>query len=57
MPPFAQSRCQPQISILEIFPIFLRLIPPLAGSPSLTLAKIEHFSNLSLGSRLRLDEF
>jgi hypothetical protein len=39
MSPFAQSLCQAQISILEILYIFLRL----KFSPSLTLAKIEHF--------------
>jgi hypothetical protein len=43
MPPFAQSLCQAQISILEIFNIFLWL----KFSPSLTLNKIEHFSKVS----------
>jgi hypothetical protein len=43
MSPFAQSLCQTQISILEIFNIFLRL----KFSPSSTLAKIEHFSKVS----------
>ena len=42
MSPFAQSLCQAQISILEIFHIFLWL----KFSPSLTLAKIEHFSKV-----------
>lgn len=39
MPPFAQSLCQAQISILEIFHIFLRS----EFSPSLILTKTEHF--------------
>jgi hypothetical protein len=39
MSPFAQSLRQAQISILEILIIFLWL----KFSPSLTLAKIEHF--------------
>jgi hypothetical protein len=43
MSPFAQSLCQAQISILEIFHIFLRL----KFSPFLILAKIEHFSKAS----------
>ena len=44
---------QTQISILEIHPIFLRL----KSSPSLTLAKIEHFSkvsSLAVGRRNRI---
>jgi hypothetical protein len=41
--PFAQSFYQTQISILEIFHIFLRL----KFSPSSTLAKIVHFSKAS----------
>jgi hypothetical protein len=44
MLPFGQSLCQAQISILEIFHIFLRL----KFSPSLILAKIEYFSKVSL---------
>ncbi len=43
MSPFAQSLCRAQISILEIFHIFLRL----KFSPSSTLVKIEHFSKVS----------
>ncbi len=43
-PLFAQSLGQAQISILEIFHIFLRL----KFSPSLTLTKIEHFSKVSI---------
>ena len=42
---FAQSLRQAQISILEIFPIFLRS----KFSLSLILTKIEHFSKLSKG--------
>ncbi len=42
--PFDQSLCQAQISILEIFHIFLRL----KFSPSLTLAKIEYYLKVSL---------
>jgi hypothetical protein len=38
-PPFAQSRRQAQILILEILRVFLWL----KFSPSLTLDKIEHF--------------
>jgi hypothetical protein len=44
MPPFAQSLCQAQISILEILNIFLWL----KFSPSLTLTKIDLFSKISL---------
>ena len=47
MPPFAQSLCQAQISILEIFHIFLWL----KFSPSLILTKIEHFSKVSLDNK------
>ena len=43
-PPFGQSRRQTQISILEIFNIFLWL----KFSPSLILTKIEHFSKVSV---------
>ena len=42
--PFAQSRRQAQILILEILRVFLWL----EFSPSLTLNKIEHFSKVSL---------
>jgi hypothetical protein len=47
MSPFAQSLCQTQISILEIYHMFLWL----KFSPSLTLAKIEHFSKVSFKVR------
>jgi len=46
-PPFGQSLRQTQISILEIFYIFLWL----KLSPSLILTKIEHFSKVSKGER------
>jgi hypothetical protein len=44
MSSFIQSLCPAQISILEIFHIFLGF----NISPSLTLAKIEHFLKVSL---------
>jgi hypothetical protein len=44
MPPFAQSRRQAQILILEILKVFLWL----KFSPSLTLDKTEHFETGSI---------
>ena len=47
--PFVQSLCQTQISILEIFHIFLWL----KFSPSLTVNKTEHFPKVPLVSELK----
>jgi len=50
---FHRVKFNPAIAglLLEILQVFLWLFPPLAGSPSSDLNKIEHFSKASDGGR------